>query len=70
MEKSEFYQLFEKIIENIIESRYIGIFQNNRQIIDIEIRLPEIIGDLKELSQILGKFLLANVTDGQIFLDQ
>ena len=27
MEKSEFYQLFEKIIENIIESRYIGIFQ-------------------------------------------
>ena len=27
MEKSEFYQLFEKIIENIIESRYISIFQ-------------------------------------------
>ena len=25
--KSEFCQLFEKIIENIIESRYIGIFQ-------------------------------------------
>ena len=27
MAQSEFCQLFEKIIENIIESRYIGIFQ-------------------------------------------
>ena len=45
MAKSEFCRLFEKIIKNIIETRYISIFQ----IINIEIRLLEIIGDLKEL---------------------
>ena len=40
----------QEIIEKIIESRYIGIFLFIGKIIDIDIRHPKFIGDLKELS--------------------
>ena len=44
------FGFFEEIIEKIIESRYIGHFLIIGQIIDIDLILPQIIGDFKELS--------------------
>ena len=44
------FGFLEEIIEKIIESRYIGIFLFIGKIIDIDIRHPKFIGDLKELS--------------------
>ena len=40
----------ENLSKKIIESRYIGHFQIIGQIIDIDLILPQIIGDFKELS--------------------
>ena len=40
----------ENLSKKIIESRYIGHFQIIGQIIDIDLVLPQIIGDFKELS--------------------
>ena len=40
----------ENLLKRIIESRYIGHFQIIRQIIDIDLILPRIISDFKELS--------------------
>ena len=42
--------ILETIYRKIIESRYIGHFQIIGQIIDIDLILPQIIGDFKELS--------------------
>ena len=44
-----------KIIGKIIESQYIGIFLIISIIIDIDMRLPEIVSNLKELSILLSK---------------
>ena len=44
------FDVLEEIIGKIIESRYIGICQIIGKIIDIGRRLPQIIGDFKELS--------------------
>ena len=41
--------ILEEIINKIIESPYIGIFPSINKIIDISWRLPQIIGNLKEL---------------------
>ena len=40
----------ENLSKKLIESRYIGHFQIIGQIIDIDLILPQIIGDFKELS--------------------
>ena len=44
------FDVLEEIIGKIIESRYIGICQIIGKIIDIGRRLPQIIGDCRELS--------------------
>ena len=55
----------ENLSKKIIESRYIGHFQIIGQIIDIDLVLPQIIGDFKELSAKLsiskfeGKLLIS-----------
>ena len=44
------FDVLDEIIGIIIESRYIGICPNIDKIIDIGQRLPQIIGDFRELS--------------------
>ena len=44
------FDVLEEIIGKVIENRYIGIFPIIDKIIDISRRLPQIIGDFRELS--------------------
>ena len=53
------FAVLEEIIGKIIEKRYIGICLIIEKIIDIGQRLPQIIGDLRELS---AKLLISKMT--------
>ena len=53
------FDALEEFIRKIIESQYIDIFPIINKILDIGRRLPQIIGDLKELST---KLLIKKMT--------
>ena len=54
------FDVLEEIIGKVIESRYIGICPIIHKIIDIGRRLPQIIGDFRELS---AKLLISRMTE-------
>ena len=54
------FDVLEEIIGKIIESRYIGICPIIDKIIDIGQRLPQIIGDFRELS---AKLSISKMTE-------
>ena len=54
------FDVLEEFIGNIIENRYIGTFLIIDKIIDISRRLPQIIGDFRELS---AKLSISKMTE-------